>query len=440
MYSLTPPCRILGLLPDFPEFVMYLTVLGINHRTAPVEIRGQVTFSPDQLDQALGELCALEGIYEAAILSTCNRTELYCAREDDAPERLGDWLCRYHKIDSATLQPHIYSYSQEDAVRHVLRVAAGLDSMILGEPQILGQMKSSYQQALAFGSIDTLFNRLYQHTFSVAKQIRTDTAIGASPVSVAFAAVSLARQIFGNLSSRTALLLGAGETIELTARHLHERGIDKLIVANRTVSRAHELAAQFDGYGIGLDEIPAHLAEADLVISSTGSQQPLIDKAMAEIALERRKRRPMLMVDIAVPADINPDVAELDDIYLYTIDDLMRVIDDNLRSRKQAAEQAEEMIDTQVERFMAWTRSLDAVPTLRAYRDHAEAMGATELDKARRQLDNGVPATAVVESLTRNLVRKLTHDPSVNLRTALADGDTTLLEAVRTLFRLGHHK
>ncbi len=419
---------------------MYLTVLGINHRTAPVEIRGQVTFPPEQLERALSELRTLAGVHEAAILSTCNRTELYCAREDDTPDDLSEWLCRYHQLDSDALKPHLYSYSQEEAVRHLLRVAAGLDSLILGEPQILGQMKDSYQHALACGSIDTLFNRLYQHTFSVAKQIRTDTAIGASPVSVAFAAVSLARQIFGDLSARSALLLGAGETIELTARHLHERGIGKIIIANRTVSRAHELAAQFAGYGIGLDEIPAHIGEADLVIASTGSPDALIDKSIAREAFRQRKHRPVLMVDIAVPPDINPDVAELDDVYLYTVDDLKQVIDENLRSRQQAAEQAEEMIDTQVERFMAWTRSLDAVPTLRAYREHAEAQGAHELEKARRQLDNGVPATEVVESLTRNLVRKLTHEPSVNLRSAIADGNTTLLEAVRTLFRLGHDK
>lgn len=419
---------------------MYLTVLGINHRTAPVEIRGQVSFPPEQLDRALGELCAVTGVREASILSTCNRTELYCVRDDASTQALGEWLSAYHKLDIATLQPHFYSHVQEEAVRHVLRVAAGLDSMILGEPQILGQMKSSYQQALACGSIDTLFNRLYQHTFSVAKQIRTDTAIGASPVSVAFAAVSLARQIFGDLASHTALLLGAGATIELTARHLHERGIGKIVIANRTVSRAHELAAQFNGYGIGLDEIPAHLGEADLVIASTGSPSTLVDRAMTQAALAGRKHRPVLMVDIAVPPDINPDVAELDDVYLYTVDDLKQVIDENLRSRQQAAEQAEEMIDAQVQRFMAWTRSLDAVPTLRAYREHAEALGEAELDKARRQLENGTPAAEVVETLTRSLVRKLTHEPSVNLRSAIADGNTALLEAVRTLFHLGHDK
>ncbi|HAJ93040.1 MAG TPA: glutamyl-tRNA reductase, partial [Gammaproteobacteria bacterium] len=255
---------------------MYLTVLGINHRTAPVEVRGQVAFPPEQITRALAELTALDGMHEAAILSTCNRTEVYCTRNDTSAEAIASWLCRFHQLDPGSLQQHLYNYHEAEAVRHILRVAAGLDSMILGEPQILGQMKDCYQLALQANSLDTLVNRLFQHTFSVAKQIRTDTAIGASPVSVAFAAVSLARQIFDKLEDQTALLIGAGETIELTARHLHEQGTGKIIIANRTVSRAHDLAAQFNGYGIGLDEIPAHLAEADIVISSTGSTEPLI--------------------------------------------------------------------------------------------------------------------------------------------------------------------
>ena len=375
-------------------------------------------------------------MHEAAILSTCNRTEVYCTREDTSSEAVADWLCRFHKIDPGTLQPHLYNYLEAEAVRHILRVAAGLDSMILGEPQILGQMKDSYQQALQANSLDTLVNRLFQHTFSVAKQIRTDTAIGASPVSVAFAAVSLARQIFGQLEKQTALLIGAGETIELTARHLHERGIGKIVIANRTVSRAHDLAAQFDGYGIELDEIPAHLAEADIVISSTGSTEPVITRGQVKKALKKRKHRPIFMVDIAVPRDIATDVAELDDIYLYTVDDLQQVIEENLHSREEAAQQAEEIIDVQVERFMAWMRSLNAVPTVRAYREYAKSLGARELEKATRQLANGKPPQEVAEALTRNLVRKLTHNPSVNLRSAAADGETGLFEAVRTLFHL----
>jgi len=415
---------------------MHLTVLGINHRTAPVEVRGQVTFPPESLPRALGELMALEGIHEAAILSTCNRTELYLNQDADNVEPVSDWLCRFHQLNIDSLQPHLYNYTETDAVRHILRVAAGLDSMVLGEPQILGQMKDSYQQALQIGSIDTLVNRLFQHTFSVAKQIRTDTAIGASPVSVAFAAVSLARQIFGCLDNQTALLIGAGETIELAARHLHDQGMGKMVIANRTVSRAHDLAAQFNGYGIELDEIPAHLAEADIVISSTGSTTPLITRKLVKKALVTRKHRPVLMVDLAVPADIEADVATLDDIYLYSVDDLKGVIEENLRSRQEAAEQAEEIIDVQVDRFMAWTRSLLAVPTVRAYREYAQSLAEAERQKASHQLASGKPPQEVIDTLTRNLVNKLTHNPSVNLRGAAAEGETGLLEAVRTLFRL----
>jgi glutamyl-tRNA reductase len=415
---------------------MHLTVLGINHRTAPVEIREQVAFSPEQLAHALEELAGLEGVHEAAILSTCNRTELYCTCEDADPDMVTEWLSRFHRLDREHLLPHVYNHFDGAAVHHILRVAAGLDSMILGEPQILGQMKACYQQALAAGSINTMVNRLFQHTFSVAKQIRTDTAICASPVSVAFAAVSLAKQIFDDLENQTALLIGAGETIELAARHLYEQGTDKLIIANRTVERAHDLAAHFNGYGIGLDEIPAHLAEADIVIASTGSPAPILDQAMVRTALRSRKHRPVFMVDLAVPRDIATDVAGLDDVYLYTVDDLQQVIEENMRTRQEAALQAEEIIDVQTERFMAWTRSLDAVPTLRAYREFARELGAAELARANRQLESGKPATEVIESLTRNLVNKLTHHPSINLRNAVAEGETGLLEAVRTLFGL----
>jgi len=418
---------------------MFLTVLGINHRTAPVEVRGQVAFPSEQLARALAELRALDGVHEAAILSTCNRTEIYCTRDDASFEEIADWLCRFHQLEPGHLQPHFYIHREDDAVRHILRVAAGLDSMILGEPQILGQMKDAYQQAVKAGSIGTLVNRLFQHTFSVAKQVRTDTAIGASPVSVAFAAVSLARQIFGKLENQTALLIGAGETIELATRHLHEQGTGKLIIANRTVARAHDLAAQFDGYGIGLNEIPAHLAEADIVISSTGSSVPIITREMAEAALKKRKHRPVFMVDIAVPRDIDADVARLDDVYLYSIDDLKQVIEEGQRSREEAALQAEEIIDGQVERFMAWMRSLDAIPVLRAYRDYAQMLGKEELKKASRQLEHGKPPQEVIETLTRNLVKKLTHNPSVNLRDAAAEGETGLLEAVRRLFHLDNN-
>jgi glutamyl-tRNA reductase len=415
---------------------MHLTVLGINHRTAPVDIREQVAFPAAVLPKALGELTTLDQVQEAAILSTCNRTELYCACQVDTCEALAAWLCRFHGLEADSLRPHLYTFMDAEAVRHILRVAAGLDSMILGEPQILGQMKASYQQAVEAGSMDTLVSRLFQHTFSVAKQIRTDTAIGASPVSVAFAAVSLARQIYGSFEELTTLLIGAGETIELTARHLSEHGINKLIVANRTIERAHQLALQFSGYGIALDEIAAHLAEADIVISSTGSPNRILDEKTVRDALRKRKHRPVFMVDIAVPGDIDPAVGRLDDVYLYTVDDLQQVIEENLKSRQEAAEQAEDIIEVQAEHFMDWIQSLEAVPAIRAYRDHAQNIGASELERARRQLASGADPQRVMENLTHNLISKLAHAPSVNLRAAVAEGRTGLLETVRTLFRL----
>jgi glutamyl-tRNA reductase len=419
---------------------MYLSVIGINHRTAPVEIRGQVVFPPEQQARALEELVALEGVEEAAILSTCNRTELYCSRSDTAGDTLPDWLCRFHGLQRESLQPHLYTHLDEEAVRHMLRVASGLDSLVLGEPQILGQMKACYQQASDAGTLDTLVSRLFQHTFQVAKQVRTDTAIGASPVSVAFAAVSLARQIFGEFSNHTALLIGAGETVELTARHLHEHGIGQVIIANRTVERAVDLAAQFNGYGIALEQLDAHLAEADIVIASTGSPDILLNEASVRNALRGRKHRPMFMVDIAVPGDIDPAVAKLNDVYFYTVDDLQDVIEENLKSRQEAAEQAEDIIDVQVEHFMSWVRTLDAVPAIRAYREHARTLGELELKKARQRLANGDSADAVMESLTRNLINKLAHAPSVNLREAADHGTTGLLETVRTLFSLKSDK
>jgi glutamyl-tRNA reductase len=415
---------------------MYLTILGINHRTAPVEVRGQVAFPPDRLPNALRGITGLDHVREAAILSTCNRTELYCASQSDTRESVTDWLCEFHGLGKDTLQPHLYSFEGAAAVRHMLRVAAGLDSMILGEPQILGQMKDSFQEASRAGSLDTLVSRLFQHTFSVAKQIRTDTAIGASPVSVAFAAVSLARQIFGNLDEQTTLLIGAGETIELAARHLAEHGIGKMIIANRTLERAQQLAVQFNGYGIALDQIPAHLAEADIIISSTGSPSCILDSDMVRQALRSRKHRPVFMVDIAVPGDIDPGVADLDDVYHYTVDDLQQVIDENMKSRREAAAQAEDIIEVQTGHFMDWLKSLDAVPAIRAYRDHAGAIGDAELEKARRQLASGEDPQQVLESLARNIINKLAHDPSVNLRHAVEQGQTSLLETVRTLFRV----
>ncbi len=415
---------------------MSLIALGINHRTAPVEIRERIAFPAETLGDALRALTEQQGVAEAAILSTCNRTELYCHVEEGEATALIHWLADYHRLPADRLEPCTYVHRDLEAVRHMLRVASGLDSMVLGEPQILGQMKTAFRDAQEAGTLGSLLNRLFQHTFAVAKQVRTDTAIGASPVSVAFAAVSLARQIFGDLDRNTALLIGAGETIELAARHLHQHGLGRMIIANRTVERAHSLAAEFNAYAIALDEIPAHLQEADIVISSTASPTPLLHKAEVQTALKARKHRPMFMVDIAVPRDIAPEVAELEDVYLYTVDDLHSVIQENMASRQEAARQAEEIIEVQAEHFMGWLRSLDAAATIRAYRAQADAIRGEVLEKARRQLAQGKDPEQVLEFLAHTLTNKLIHAPSSALRQAGADERGDLIELARELFGL----
>ncbi len=412
---------------------MSLLALGVNHQTAPVTIRERVAFAPGTLMDALRDLVACRDIREAAILSTCNRTEIYCGADNPDDSLILDWFREFHQLSRDEIAPYVYSHPDRLAVRHMLRVASGLDSLVLGEPQILGQMKQAYTAASNAGTVGFMLNRLFQHTFSVAKQVRTDTAIGASPVSVAFAAVSLARQIFSDLSRHTALLIGAGETIELVARHLRENGVGRIIIANRTLERAHTLAAEFDGYAIGLSEIPAHLWEADMVISSTASQLPILGKGAVERALKTRKHRPMLMVDIAVPRDIEPEVDNLGDVYLYTVDDLQEIIQENLESRREAAKQAEEIIDVQVTHFMGWLRSLQAVDLIRAYRDNAERFREEVLEQARRQLAAGKPVDEVLEQTTRLLTHKLVHTPCAQMKQAGYDGRSELLDAAHDL-------
>lgn len=415
---------------------MQLAICGINHQTAPVHIRENIAFNDDVLPAALASLCQHPNVVEAVIVSTCNRTEIYCHLEEHHDTAIADWLHTYHQQTTDALNEFLYYHTDEDAIRHLLRVACGLDSMVLGEPQILGQIKTAYSQALNANSIDKCLGRLFQHTFTVAKQVRTDTAIGNSPVSVAFAAVSLARQIFSELSESTALLIGAGETIELTARHLRDNNIGRIIIANRTIERAHTLAEQVNGYAIGLSEMPNHLAEADIVISSTASQLPILGKGIVESALKTRKRRPIFMVDIAVPRDIEPEVGELEDIYLYCVDDLHGIIEENIQSRRDAAQQAEEIIDTQVDHFTAWLRSQDAVPVIRSLRANAEQESQQLVEKALKQLEQGTAADQVITDLARTLTNKLLHEPSRQLRQSGFDIDNNLLDAARRLFNI----
>lgn len=416
---------------------MSLFALGINHKTAPIKVREKISFSPDTLNGALNELVNAPDINEAAILSTCNRTELYFGTEEiQGPDQAIEWLSDYHKFTTQELQPYLYNYPNQDAVRHMLRVASGLDSMILGEPQILGQLKDAYTTANDAGTLGKLLGRLFQHTFSVAKQIRTDTAIGGSPVSVAFAAVSLAKQIFGDLSGYTVLLIGAGETVELAARHLNETGIKRMIVANRTVERAKVLADEFQALAIPLTVLPEYLPDADIIISSTASPLPILGKGSVERAIKKRKHRPMFMVDIAVPRDIEPEVADLSDVYLYSVDDMHEVIQENLKSRQEAAVQAEDIIDTQTTRFMGWLRSLGAVATIRAYREKAQSIQNQELEKALKKLNAGEDPEKILQLLAHTLTNKLIHAPSSRMRQAGYDGQLDLLQSAIELLEL----
>ncbi len=414
---------------------MSLLVLGLNHKTAPVDIRERITFGPDIVVAALRSLLEKPGLNEAVILSTCNRTEVYCGLSETGQDEVGLWLSDFHGVELETISPYLYRYEGKDAIQHLLQVSCGLDSMVLGEPQILGQVKAAYQTASVAKATGKLLGRLFQHSFSVAKQVRTDTAIGCSPVSVAFAAVSLARQIFSDLSEQTAMLIGAGETIELAARHLHQHGIGRIIVANRTLDRAHILANQFDGYAISLTEISTHLAEADIIISSTASPLPILGKGAVESALHKRKHQPVFMVDIAVPRDIEAEVGNLNDVYLYTVDDLDEVIQENMRSRQEAALQAQEIIEQHTEEFIGWLRSLDAVSIIQNYRGQAENIRDEVLERALRQLSNGKAPEEVLQYMAHTLTNKILHTPSAQIRQAGFQGQLSLLKAADTLLK-----
>jgi len=413
---------------------MTLLAIGVNHRTAPVEVRERIAFDPADLPIALRELVRRAGVKEAAILSTCNRTEIYCRGEEESAAAVVRWLGDRHTLELNNITRYLYTLPEDEAVRHILRVAAGLDSMVLGEPQILGQVKMAYQQAARAGTLGHALDHLFRHSFSVAKRVRTDTQVGASPVSVAFAAVSLAKQIFGKLTHQCALLVGAGETIELVARHLHQQGTTRLIVANRTLERAHQLASRFDGVAITLDEIPVHLAEADIVVCATASPTPVIGRGQVETAVQIRKHRPVLMVDIAVPRDVEPSVGQMEDVYLYSVDDLQEIIEENLRSRRQAADQAEEIVDSQVELYLRWHRSLGAVEAIRRLRGWADSTRDESVAKARRQLAAGRPVDDVLTQLAEQLTNKLIHAPCVGLRHIAGDGRDDLVELIADIY------
>ncbi|WP_049621844.1 glutamyl-tRNA reductase [Frateuria defendens] len=413
---------------------MPLIALGLNHLTAPVGLREQVAFDAADADAALRELRSEPGVEEAMILSTCNRTELYvsvAAGAEDAPQH---WLYRHRHLTPGKLDEFLYRHDEDAAVRHMFRVATGLDSMVLGEPQILGQVKDAYQQARDAQSLGAPMDRLLQHTFAVAKRVRTDTRIGAHTVSVAFTAVRLAEQVFTDLEQACVLLIGAGDTIELAARHLADKRVRRLIVANRTLENAQELAGRHGGYAIALHDLPQHLAEADIVIASTAAREPVVTRAMVEKAIATRRRRPMFMVDIAVPRDIEPAAGELNDVYLYGIDDLRQVIDDNRRLREAASREADAIIDLQVERYMAWRRALGLHNPVVDLRQHAERYRDEVLAKAQAMLARGKSPDEALAFLANTLTNKLLHHPSARLREAALAGDLDLLHAAGRLY------
>ncbi|MBN2647994.1 MAG: glutamyl-tRNA reductase [Thiotrichales bacterium] len=414
---------------------MKLITLGVNHETAPVEIRETVSFTPEQTKLALQELKSRALVNECIILSTCNRTEIYCtAKKSETSEQIQQWLHDFFQIQNNRLSPYLYRHHDMDAVKHIMRVASGLNSLVLGEPQIFGQIKDAYNLAHKNDSIHQNMDTLFQHIFKTVKQVRTDTAIGTSPVSVAFSAVSLAKQFFGDLSEKTAILLGAGETIELVARHLREANLGKLIIANRTFDRAHRLAESLSGYAIQLDELDKHLHEADIIIGSTASPYPILKRDQVKQALKRRKNRPMFMVDIAVPRDIESSIGHLDSVYLYTVDDLQEIIESNKLSRQSAALQAEEIIELQAQNFMAQQDAMARVkPIIRDYREQAEKIKLQALEHALHQIDEGGDPHTVIKLLANQLTNRLLHTPTSQLNHAGIEGNQTLIDAAQQL-------
>lgn len=415
---------------------MNFLVLGINHNTARIDVREKVAFTPEQVPEALHELLAGTPVDEAAVLSTCNRTEIFAVTRGKALRELLAWLGAFHDVSVEELENCHYTYWDDAAVQHMVRVASGLDSLVLGEPQIMGQFKSAFAVARAEGSLGPGLERLFQNTVSVAKRVRNETAIGENPVSVAYASVALARRIFADLSQTRALLIGAGAVISLVARHLDEQGVKSMVVANRTLDRAREMAEVFGANPILLADIPGHLHESDIVISSTASQLPILGKGAVESALKKRKRKPMFMVDLAVPRDVEAEVGKLSDVYLYTVDDLSDVVEENKASRREAASEAEQIIAAGTEVFMKDLRAMDAVATLRAFRGKVEEIRDQELNRARAMIDQGMNAQDVLEQFAHKFSNKVMHEPSLQLKKASAEGRNEFVAWARELFNL----
>ena len=399
--------------------MQHIAILSVNHQLAPVEVREKVAFAPAQLAQALSQLKQTANIEACAILSTCNRSEVYAIIDNDnGREILSDFLSQTHKIPRNELDPYLSYFSSNDAITHICQVATGLDSLVLGEPQILGQLKDAYHAAKEAKTLNKLLEKLFQHAFSTAKKVRTDTEIGSSPVSVAYCAVKLSEKIFSKLSEQTVMLIGAGEMIELCAQHLSQKGVKNIIVANRTIENAEKIASIYQARSISLKQFSNVVHEADIIISSTAASVPIIGKGLIETALKLRKHKPMFMLDIAIPRDIEPEVAQLDDVFLYTIDDLQQVVNDNIDNRQREKTLAEEIIIDQNTRFNQWLSTLPNEQVIQSYRQNAYQIKDETLEAALKKLKNNNDPEAILRQLADQLTNKLLHTPFANIKQA----------------------
>ncbi|MCX7125294.1 MAG: glutamyl-tRNA reductase [Gammaproteobacteria bacterium] len=411
-----------------------LHVFGINHHTAPIAVREKCAFDATQLPSALQDLIQQPAINEAMILSTCNRTEIYTNATHSSI--LQQWLIQNKFLTDINLDMYCYSHTSVDAVKHAMRVASGLDSMVLGEPQVLGQMKQAWNIAQSAGTIGNYLKHLFPAVFSTGKQIRTQTEIGAHPVSIAYAITQLSKHIYEKLNECRILLIGAGETIELIATHLRGLGVTQIIVANRTIEKTQSLVDTLHVRAIRIQDIPTYLKESDIVISATASQLPILGKGMVESALKYKKNRPLLLVDLAVPRDIEPEIAQLNQVYLYNIDDLQTIITQNLKNRTTAAKQAETMIELQASLFLQKMRVFHARNIITEYRQRLEKIQLFEQEKALRQLQQGHDPRIVLEQFGHQLINKIMHHPTVKLREAASDEQCDRLQVMKTFFEI----